>query len=59
MSTLFDRVKLTSLAVITSVLNVVIGALNIAVEHYDMGGLHMCVAFWAAAYADDCKEDEE
>ena len=50
--------KLTSLAIITAVLNVLIGASNIASEHYDMGGLHMCVAFWAAAYADDCKEEE-
>lgn len=47
--------KLTSLAVITSVLNVVIGALNILCEHYDMGGMHMSVAFWAAMYAADCK----
>ena len=50
--------KLTSLAVITSVLNVAIGAANILCEQYDIGGLHMCVAFWAAAYADDCKEEE-
>lgn len=51
--------KLTSLAIITSALNVAIGAANILCEHYDIGGLHMSVAFWAAMYADDCKEPAE
>lgn len=47
--------KLTTLAIITSVLNVVVGVLNIRAGHYDIGGLHMSVAFWAAIYAADCE----